>query len=164
MKHILITIALVALPMLLSAQTENNHHKRDGKEHVKIEELVTDLTQTQRTRIDIITRRSRKTVELYRSQLHAVRDSIRSYMNKQEDHSAVLFPLYEREGMLQTEISKEYYRTKVAIDDVLSPEQYRQLQEKMQQSRRQKTGKAAAQTPSRQKKQDKRTPQARSDK
>ena len=63
MKHILITIALVALPMLLSAQTENNYHKRDGKEHVKIEELVTDLTPTQRTRIDIITRRSRKTVE-----------------------------------------------------------------------------------------------------
>ena len=52
MKHILITIALVALPMLLSAQTENNHHKRDGKEHVKIEELVTDLTPTQRTRIE----------------------------------------------------------------------------------------------------------------
>ncbi|MCR5192753.1 MAG: hypothetical protein K6D59_05555 [Bacteroidales bacterium] len=164
MKHLLFTIALVALPLLLSAQSEGNHQKREGKEHMKIENLVTDLTSTQRTRIDIITRRSRKTVELYRSQLHAVRDSIRSYMSSQEDHSAVLFPLYEREGMLQTEISKEYYRTKVAIDDVLTPEQYRQVTEKMEQNRRNKAGKTPAHSPSSQKKQDNRIPQTRSDK
>ena len=56
-------------------------------------------------------------------------------MNSREDHSNVLFPLYDREGRLQSEISKEYYRTKVAIDKVLTPEQFQQMHQKMDKNR-----------------------------
>ncbi len=99
-----------------------------------------DLTTAQKNKIDAITRRSTKIIEGYRNQLHTVRDSIRSYMNSREDYSNVLFPLYDREGHLQSEISKEYYRTKVAIDKVLTPEQFQQMRQNLDKKRPAKKG------------------------
>lgn len=133
MKRILLTIAFVVLALMASAQNDNRKAGK-GQEHknsIKIEEFVSDLSATQQSKIDAITKRSAKTIENYRKQLNAVRDSIRSYMDNADDHSKTLFPLYEREGKLQAEISKEYYRTKVAIDKLLTPAQYKELREKM---------------------------------
>jgi Spy/CpxP family protein refolding chaperone len=59
-------------------------------------------------------------------------------MESPEDKSAVLFPLFEREGKLKSEISKEYYRTRVAIDKVLTPAQRDTLREKMAKQREQR--------------------------
>ena len=118
---------------------DNTRYKGDNgqKQQFKIENFISDLTPDQRIRIDLITRRSSKTIQIYKTQLGNVRDSIRSYMASPEDQSAILFPLYEREGMLLTEISKEYYRSKVAIDELLTPKQFQELHEKMANRRKQ---------------------------
>lgn len=133
MKRILLTIAFVVLALMASAQSDNRKANR-GQEHkggMKIEEFVSDLSAEQQSKIDEITKRSAKTIESYRKQLKAVRDIIRSYMDSPDDHSEDLFPLYEHEGRIQAYISKEYYRTKVAIDKLLTPAQYKELREKM---------------------------------
>lgn len=106
---------------------------------MEISDFISDLSKAQKAKIDLITKRTSKTVENYRHQLSILRDSIRSYMDSPNDHSAILFPLYEREGRLQAEISKEYYRSKAAIDALLTPEQYKILKEKMAKKRQSKS-------------------------
>lgn len=132
MKQIIITAILVCLAGAATAQTGNKPPKENN---VEISDFISDLSKAQKSKIDLITKRTAKTVEGYRQQLDAVRDSIRSYMDSPEDHSAILFPLYEREGRLQAEISKEYYRSKTSIDKILTPEQYRLLKDKMAKQR-----------------------------
>lgn len=145
MKRILLPLIFIALSLNAFAQHNGNTPKDGGKKEApKIEEIVSDLTPAQKNNIDAITKRSSKIVASYRQQLHAVRDSIRTYMNSQEDNSSILFPLYEREARLQAEISKEYYRSKVDIDKVLTPEQYQQMNEAMKKKnneRKQQKGK-----------------------
>lgn len=132
MKRVLFTIVAICIAFTALAQQGPKNHKGDGpKENIKIEDFVSDLSAQQKSKIDAITRRSTKVIENYRKQLHSIRDSIRSYMSTSDDLSEILFPLYDREGVLQSEISKEYYRTKVAIDKVLTSEQYHQLHKKM---------------------------------
>lgn len=137
MKRFFIFLTMVVFAASLCAQpgeqaNRDKHHPEGGK---NIETLLPDLTAAQKTRIDIITRQSKKNVEAIHKKLDSVRDSIRSYMDSPEDHSDILFPLYEREGRLQAEISKEYYRAKVAVDQVLTPEQYKTLSQKMKEQR-----------------------------
>lgn len=133
MKNIFLVLFVVSMTLTLSAQTPS----RDGRQKEKIEDIIGDLSSQQKTRIDAITQRSSKTIDKYRSQLDAVRDSIRMFMENQGDNSSRLFPLYDREGRLKAELNKEYYRTKVAIDAVLTPEQQKMLREKME-SKKQK--------------------------
>lgn len=134
MKKTLFAILTVLIATTLSAQQpRDDGRQKNGKE--KIEEIVTDLSPQQKTRIDAITKRSSKNIDRCRSELQAVRDSIRLYMSKREDHSDKVFALYDREANLQAELSKEYYRTKVAIDAVLTPEQFNRLQEQMTRKR-----------------------------
>lgn len=142
MKRFLLTALAITLAIVATAQPRQNG-KNDGerKEDMKIENMVPDLTNTQKKQIETITSRASKSIEQYRKQLKSVRDSIRAYMDSPDDHSARLFPLYEREGALKAEISKEYYRTKIAIDAVLTPEQYLRLKQEMTKKRAQK-GKA----------------------
>lgn len=133
MKQVLFFITLLALTATLSAQPGDSKSPKGQKprEEAKIETLVPDLTAAQKTRINLITRQTSKNIERLRKELDNVRDSIRSYMGSPTDHSAILFPLYDREGRLQAAISKEFYRSKVAVDQVLTPEQYKALNEKM---------------------------------
>ena len=121
-------LLLFATLLFSSLQAQNWSREGKGKKE-KIEEIITDLSPQQKSRIDAITQRSAKNIEHYRTQLDA--DSIRRYMDLREDHSSVVFRLYDREGRLRSEMSKEYYRTKVAIDAVLTPEQFRRFQEQM---------------------------------
>ena len=138
MKQLFIFLLAAGLAFSAAAQTgKQPHHGDKDKKHPKIETLVPDLSATQRTRIDVVTRRSAQVIDGYRSQIKAVRDSIRLLMESPEDKSAVLFPLFEREGKLKSEISKEYYRTRVAIDKVLTPAQRDTLREKMAKQREQ---------------------------
>ena len=128
MKRVLFLIVALAFAFTLSAQAPY----KGGAKKEKIEDIVTDLTPQQKSRIDAITQRSSKNVEKYRSQLKTVRDSIRLYMKSRDDNSAKVFPLYDREARLRAELSKEYYRTKVAIDAVLTPEQFRLFQQSIE--------------------------------
>lgn len=134
MKRILLTITLIAATTALMAPSHGPrpHHPDKGADGPKIEELVSDLTAAQKTRIDLITRKTQKNVEAIHARLDAVRDSIRSYMNSRDDHSDILFPLFDREANLQAELSKEIYRSKAAIDKVLTPEQFKKLHERME--------------------------------
>ncbi|MCR5065639.1 MAG: Spy/CpxP family protein refolding chaperone [Bacteroidales bacterium] len=134
MKRFLFIVAIFSIvnitPSISFAQASN----REGRHHEqkeKIENIITDLTPQQKSKIDVITQRSSKNVEGYRKQLKAVRDSIRLFMDSRVDNSSKVFPLYEREGRLQAELSKEYYRTKVAIDAILTPEQFARFQQHM---------------------------------
>lgn len=132
MKQFIITAILVCMATGAIAQPGQRATKENN---VEISDFISDLSKTQKSKIDLVTKRTAKIVENYRQQLEAVRDSIRSYMDTPDDHSSILFPLYEREGRLQAEISKEYYRSKVAIDKLLTPEQYRVLKDKMAKKR-----------------------------
>ncbi len=132
MKRFLIISTFIGLAMMACAQTRPRQHKDVfPAAQDKIENIISNLSLMQKTSIDIITKRSAKVIENYKTQLKTVRDSIRSLMDSPEDHCKTLFPLFEKEGELQAELSKEYYRTKVAIDKILSPEQYKELQAKM---------------------------------
>lgn len=130
----LIIISLIALVAAATA-TAQPEAKSPREDNMEIADFVSDLSKNQQSKIDLITKRSTKIIGNYRQQLHDVRDSIRTYMNRPDDNSVVLFPLYEREGHLQSEISKEYYRCKLSIDKVLTPEQQRTLKEKMDKTR-----------------------------
>ncbi|MBQ1408261.1 MAG: periplasmic heavy metal sensor [Bacteroidales bacterium] len=134
MKKIFLIASILLFSTVVVAQAPRGDARHNGKKE-KIESIITDLTPQQKSRIDAITQKSSKNVEKYRSQLEAVRDSIRLLMIGREDKSSKLFPLYDREGRLQSELSKEYYRTKVAIDAVLTPEQYQRLRDNMDQRR-----------------------------
>ncbi len=135
MKQLIITAILICLAVGTKAQPSAMPPKEDN---VEIADFISDLSKAQKSKIDLITKRSTKIIDNYRQQLHNVRDSIRTFMDLPNDNSPILFPLYEREGRLQTEISKEYYRCKLAIDKVLTPEQQRALKEKMGKNRQSK--------------------------
>lgn len=135
MKRFIFFLTMVVFASSLCAQSdEPAGHDRHHSEK-SIESFLPDLSATQKTRIDIITRQSKKNVEAIHKKLDNVRDSIRSYMESTDDHSDILFPLFEREGQLQAELSKEYYRAKVEVDKVLTPEQHKALSQKMKDRR-----------------------------
>lgn len=133
MKHIILSIAALTIALTASAQQTKNH--KWEKERVPIEELVSDLSPTQKTRIDVVTRRSKKIIDEYRQELQAVRDSVRLYMNMPGDQTAIIFPLYDRQSRLYNAINKEYYRSKLAIDEVLTTEQYNALKKKIEEDK-----------------------------
>ena len=135
-RFILTAIAITLAFTALSQQGPRPPKERGHKENVKIEDFVSDLSKAQQKKIDLITSRSTKIIDSYKQQLHSTRDSIRMYMSSNDDRSDVLFPLYDREANLQSCISKEYYRTKVAIDKILTPEQQQQLHEKMKRAKK----------------------------
>ena len=143
MKHILFIIAILTLSLFQSpisfAQKPNRDGGQKGQKE-KIEDVITDLTPQQKSKIDAITKQSSKNIERYRTQLHTVRDSIRLYMASRDDNSKKVFILYDREARLRAELSKEYYRTKVAIDAVLTPEQFATFQKHMKDKRPKKHG------------------------
>lgn len=135
MRQLFIAILFVGCALTCFAQPD---HGPDNKKppRMDIEQFVSNLSTIQKTQIDAIMRKSTKTIETYRKQLGEVRDSIRTFMDKEGDQSKVIFPLYEREGRLQTEISKEFYRMKTEIDKVLTPQQRREMHDKMDAERK----------------------------
>lgn len=139
MKQIFLTI--LAITLFLSAGAQNSKTAPDNsrnKGRTSIESIITDLTPAQKSRIDAITSHSSKLIEDYRQQLKVLRDSIRTYMNTTGDLSNKLFPLYDREGRLQAEISKEYYKSKIAIDKVLNSSQLKKFRDEVKKKARNK--------------------------
>lgn len=94
-----------------------------------ITKMVSDLSSSQKKRLDAITDESKSRIDALRTQRRAVRDSIAMYIQRDGDQSEALFPLFEREAQLQSRISREMYMTKVRIDEVLTPEQRRQVRD-----------------------------------
>ncbi len=112
--------------------------KRHEKKHQEITELVSDLSATQKRKIDAISRDSKVKMSALRTQQKAVRDSIAMFMNLEGDHSKELYPLFDREATLQTAISREMYSTKLSVDALLTKEQRTQLRATMDKERKRK--------------------------
>lgn len=120
MKKTIILIMLVAVALPLAAQHDRPQHE---KKHKDITELVSDLSSSQKRKIESISKESKEKVNALRASQKAVRDSIAMYMDRDGDQSASLHPLFEREATLQAAINREMYRGKIQIDQVLTKEQ-----------------------------------------
>lgn len=125
------TLAVVAFMALQGPAFAQRPHP-DGPapgngKHPEITELVSDLSSSQKSKLETISNDSRKRVDHLRGQQKAVRDSINRYIEMESDQSKKLYPLFDREARLQVEISREMYATKVRIDQVLTPAQRKEL-------------------------------------
>ena len=124
MKKAIILSLLVALALPLAAQHDG---KRPGGKHKEISELVSDLSNVQKRKIESVTKESRERVDNLRKQQKAVHDSIGIFMERDGDQSAVLFPLFDREAALHAAIDREMYAGKLRIDEILTKEQRAEL-------------------------------------
>ena len=117
-------------PSSLSAQGP-----RHGKE-VKIEEMVSDLSLSQKKKLLQVQEKSHERIGQLKAELDGVRDSIRTLMRRDGDNSRLLYPLFDREGALQAQISKEMYAMRTRIDAILTAEQLKELRQAMEKRRR----------------------------
>ena len=129
MKKTVILVALFLLVSVSGFSQQKGEHRRSHD--FKIENFVDDLSADQKKKIDDISAQYMKRISSMRSDLHAVRDSIRTLSDQYGDHTKLIFPMYEREAKIQTEISKEMYRMKLKLDKVLTRAQYDTLHEKL---------------------------------
>lgn len=135
-KALLLAILLaVAAAPCFAQHNGSRSHAPERKGNREITEIVGDLSQSQKKRIESITDASKERVAALRARQKAVRDSIAVYMKLEGDQSAAIFPLFDRESQLQCEISREMYTTKVRVDEVLTPDQRRRLREAMSKPR-----------------------------
>lgn len=134
MKKFLPLALALFLAFSLSAQRQDG--QRHDQKRPDITELVSNLTDDQKSQLEAITNDSRQRVEKLRAQQKAVRDSINLYMDREGDQSKYLNPLFDREAKIQAEISREMYASKVRIDKVLTKEQRAELQKASKQHRK----------------------------
>lgn len=127
MRKTIALLLLLALALPAVAQHEGDAPRRHH--HPEITEMVKDLNNNQKRKIETISRESRERVDALRRQQKQVRDSIGTFMALDGDQSARLFPLFEREAQLKAAVSREMYTTKVRIDQILTPEQRARLRE-----------------------------------
>ena len=106
---------------------EDHPTKRHKQTPPDISAIVSDLTPAQKKKIDQITKESQESIRQLEESLHGVRDSIRLFMDRYEDNSKQMIPLIDREAQLQAAINKTKYRTKCAVNKVLTQEQYKQV-------------------------------------
>lgn len=124
----------VVLSTASFAQPKEPQGPRHGRhqERPKVEEMVSNLSKRQQSRLEAISADSRAQVEKKRAELNAVRQTIRQLMEKEGDQSAKIFPLLDREAALEADISKIMYRTRLQIDEVLTKEQVAELRAKIE--------------------------------
>ena len=133
MKKIFIIATVMALALPVAAQHPGGKHH--DKKHKEITELVSDLSATQKRKIDAVSRQSKERVSALRDQQKAVRDSIGMFIDREGDQSRSLYPLFDREAQLQAAISREMYSTKVKVDALLTNEQRSELKKRLAGSR-----------------------------
>lgn len=138
MKRYLPLILALLLSGSVLAQPRSCPESRDGKhnEPPKMEEMVSNLSQMQKRKLETISEESREAVDKKRAELKAVRNSIRQLIDKEGDQSARIFPLMDREAALEAEISKIMYRTRLQIDEVLTKEQIAEFRAKREADRK----------------------------
>lgn len=126
---------LLILVLLLSASlyAQRPHGQGGPKPHkpFNVEAVVSDLSAVQKKKLESVTNDSKKRVDKLQAELKNVRQQIRTLMDKDGDNSAKLFPLLDREGVLQAEITKEMYNTRLLIDEILTPDQLKELRTKL---------------------------------
>lgn len=120
MKKYIIFTLLSALSLPLFAQHPKELPEKKNKD---VTELVSDLSATQKRKIESISKESKARVDDLRKQQKSVHDSIALFMDREGDQSHTLYPLFERDAALKVAIDREMYSGKVRIDEVLTKEQ-----------------------------------------
>lgn len=118
-----------------SAQQRPPKNNEQGK-MPKIEEIVKDLSVRQKRQLETISNETKVQMDKYKAELKQVKDSIHYFMDMPSDKSDVLFPLYDREAKIKANMSKLMYRTRLKIDNVLTKEQLKVLNDAMTQKRK----------------------------
>ena len=136
MKKVLFLTLTLALGLSLSAQRQGGQRHKDQRPDIT--QLVSNLTDSQKNKLETVTSESRQRVDKLRARQQAVRDSIALYMDREGDQTKFLYPLFDREAKLQVEISREMYATKVRIDKVLTKEQREEFHKASKQHRKKK--------------------------
>jgi Spy/CpxP family protein refolding chaperone len=129
-KRTFLILFLCLATLSISVQAQRHHGDCPKPEpRPEVTELVSDLSSAQKNKLEKLTNESRERVDRLRKQQNQVRDSIGKLMESDGDQSKALFPLFDREAKLQTEISREMYTTKVRIEQVLTPDQRKEFRE-----------------------------------
>jgi len=139
MKKVLFLTLTLALGLSLSAQRQGGQRHKDQRPDIT--QLVSNLTDSQKNKLETVTSESRQRVDKLRARQQAVRDSIALYMDREGDQTKFLYPLFDREAKLQVEISREMYNTKVRIDEVLTKEQRQQFRQASKEQKKHKNKK-----------------------
>lgn len=136
MKQFLTFSLALLFSFLLYAQPPRH---MDGPRHKEaypnIEKLVSNLTSNQKKRIETITDNTKKEVAKLSSELESIRQQIKNLHDKSGDQSSLLFPLFDQESHYMAQISKEMYKCRVLIDEVLTPEQVKELHQSLEAER-----------------------------
>lgn len=135
-KTIIILFALI-LSTALYAQHPQGHDQHKPHKPMDITSMVSDLSAMQKKKLETVTTESKKRVETIQAELKTIRQQIRSLMMQDGDNSAKLFPLLDREGVLQAELTKEMYNTRLQVDAILTPEQLKEFRARMEADRKQ---------------------------
>lgn len=100
--------------------------------------MVSNLSTKQKKNLLEARERSLSRVDQLKAQLNVVRDSIRDYIHRDGDNSRTLYPLFDREAVIQAQISKEMYALRVRIDAILTPEQLKEFRGVLEKQRKRK--------------------------
>lgn len=121
-------IVALSIMLALSAPTFAQHKPHHGEcKPPDIVNMISDLSAAQKKKLQALSVESKKRIDQLRKEQEAVRDSIGYLISQKGNKTAVLFPLLDREAMLQAELSKECYSTRVKMDEVLTPAQREEL-------------------------------------
>lgn len=136
-----ITVSLLCISFVFAQQPKKNHHAHQNVNPPRIEEMVGDLSAIQKKRIEVVTSNSKAKVDKLQTELNSVKQQIRKIIHDSEDdQSAVLFPLIDRECELQAAINKEMYSARIKIDAILTPDQKKEFRAKLEENHHMKRG------------------------
>ena len=133
MKRTFIILLTLLLVGTLSAQQQRGRFHR---ELPKIEEMVNDLSNAQKKKLNAIQKDAKERISKLQAERDEVRDSIRALMRMDGDQSEKIFPLLDRENALRSQIIKEKYKTRLRIDKVLTKEQQIVVRKKIEADRK----------------------------
>lgn len=122
MKKVALLLLSIVLATSVMGQSKAEQSARH-KELPKIEEMVNGLSAFQKKRLNSLMEDSKKEVDRLQAELEKVHKQIHALFDKDEDCSEQLFPLFDREAEIRAEISKNMYRTRIQIFDILTKEQ-----------------------------------------
>lgn len=123
---------IICFILLLSADVlwAQYPHRHSAPQDDSALELIDDLTPRQKKQLERLYKESRVRIEAIKRDLKVIRDSVGSQLDLYGDHAATIYPLFDREAFLYAELSRELYRVKVKIDNILTKEQFEQYTNK----------------------------------
>lgn len=140
MKKLLPLFLLASMFYGVWAQDKGQPRSKHQNMCYGIESLIDDLTPIQKRKLERLSAQTKKNIGTLKDQHSRLRDSI-SFLLQQTASDAIareLYPMFEREAKLNAKIQKEYYKTRLAIDGILTDEQAQYLTQKLKEERQKK--------------------------